>query len=146
MVMTSNSWMGPAIPAMRELAEFERRYWKAIAPEASGMSAEQMAAVMAMYPMLKQAMERLKAEGSKLEGTPLATTTVFEAVKSKEEMSQQTQQNSGSGLGGMLARKMMKKDDKSRATIFTINTETLEVSKDVAAEDLQIPAGFKEKK
>ena len=43
-----------------------------------------MAAVMAMYPLLKQAMERLKKEGTKLEGTPLATTTVFEAVKIKD--------------------------------------------------------------
>jgi hypothetical protein len=146
LVMTSNQWMGPAIPAMKELAEFERRYWKAIAPEAAGMSAEQMAAVMAMYPMLKQAMERLKAEGSKLEGTPLASTTVFEAVKSREQMEQQSQQSSGGGLGGMLARKMMKREDKPRATVFTINTETLEVSQAVAADDLQIPAGFKEKK
>ena len=64
---------------------------------------------MAMYPMLKQAMERLKTEGSKLEGTPLATTTVFEAVKSKEEMSQGAQQTSGGGLGGMVARRMMKR-------------------------------------
>jgi hypothetical protein len=146
MVMTSNSWMGPAIPAMKELAEFERRYWKAIAPEASGMSAEQMAALMAMYPMLKQAMERLKAEGSKLEGTPLATTTVFEAVKSKEQMDQQAQQNSGGGLTGILARKVMKTEAKPRATIFTLNTETLEVSPTVAPDDLQIPAGFKEKR
>ena len=46
MVMTSNSWLAPAIPAMKELADFELRYWKAIAPEAAGMSAEQMAAVM----------------------------------------------------------------------------------------------------
>jgi hypothetical protein len=146
MVMTSNSWMGPAIPAMKELADFERRYWTAIAPEAAGMSAEQMAAVMAMYPMVQQAMERLKAEGTKLEGTPLATTTVFEAVKSKEQLEQGSQQNSGSGLGGMLARRMNKGGDKPRATIFTITTETLEVSTAVAPEDLQIPAGFKEKK
>ena len=146
MVMTSNSWMGPVIPAMKELAEFERRYWTAIAPEAAGMSAEQMAAVMAMYPMVKQAMERLKAEGTKLEGTPLATTTVFEAVKSKEQLEQASQQNSGGGLGGMLARRINKGAEKPRATIFTVNTETLEVSPTVAAEDLQIPAGFKEKK
>jgi hypothetical protein len=144
-VMTSNSWMAPVIPAMKELAEFEMRYWKAIAPEASGISAEQMAAVMAMYPMLKRAMERLKSEGSKLEGTPLATTTVFEAVKGKEQMAQQSQQSSGGGLGGMLARRMMK-NDKPRAVIFTMNHETLEVTPSVAAEELQIPAGFREKK
>jgi hypothetical protein len=146
LVMTSNSWMAPAIPAMKELADFEQRYWKAIAPEAAGMSAEQMAAVMAMYPMLKQAMERLKTEGARLEGTPLATTTVFEAVKSKDQAAQESQQSSGGGLGGMLTRKIMKKEDKPRATVFTLTHETLEVSPTVAAEDLQIPAGFKEKK
>ena len=146
MVMTSNSWMAKTIPAMKELSDFELRYWKAIAPEASGMSAEQMAAVMAMYPMLKRAMERLKAEGTKLEGTPLATTTVFEAVKSKEQMAQQSEQSSGGGLGGMLQRRMMKRDDKPRSTIFTLNHETLEVTSTVADGDLQIPAGFKEKK
>ena len=84
MVMTSNSWLAPAIPAMKELAEFEMRYWKAIAPEAAGMSAEQMAAVMVMYPMLKQAMERLKAEGIEAGGHAARHDTVFEAVKSKE--------------------------------------------------------------
>ena len=146
MVMTANSWMAAAIPAMKELAEFELRYWKAIAPEATGMSPEQMAAVMAMYPLLKQAMERLRSEGTKLQGTPLATTTVFEAVKSKEQMAQQGEQSSGGGLGGMLARRMMKRDDKPRATIFTLTHETLEVTPAVAPEDLQIPAGFKEKK
>jgi hypothetical protein len=144
-VMTSNSWMGPAIPAMKELAQFEMRYWKAIAPEASGMSPEQMAAVMAMYPMLKNAMERLRTEGTKLEGTPLATTTVFEAVKSKEQMAQQTQSSGGGGIGGMLARKMARRDDKPRATVFTLNHETLEVATSVAATDLEIPAGFKQK-
>lgn len=145
LVMTSNSWLAAAIPAMKELAEFEMRYWKAIAPEAAGMSAEQMAAIVAMYPMLQTAMERLKSESGKLEGTPLATTTVFEAVKSKEQAAEQSQQ-SGGGLGGMLARRMMKRDDKPRATILTINHETLEVTPTVAAADLEIPAGFKEKK
>jgi hypothetical protein len=146
MVMTSTSWMAPAIPAMKELSEFEQRYWKAIAPEVSGLSAEQMAAVTALYPMVKPAMERLQAEGTKLEGTSLATTTVFEAVKSKEQAAQDSQQSSGGGLGGMLARKVMKTDSRPRATILTLTHETLEVSPTVAAEDLQLPAGFKEKK
>jgi hypothetical protein len=146
LVISSTSWLAPAIPAMKEVAEFEMRYWKAIAPETAGISAEQMAAVMAMYPMLKQAMERLRAEGTKLEGTPLATSTLFEAVKSKEQAAQQSQQNSGGGIGGMLARRMTKREDKPRATILTITTETLEVTPNVAAEELQIPAGFKEKK
>jgi hypothetical protein len=145
-VMTNNAWLAPVIPAMKEIVDFELRYWKALAPETSGMSAEQMAAVMAMYPMLKGAMERMRAEGSKLDGTPLATTTMFEAVKSKERMAQQGQQSGGGGIGGMLARRMAKRDDKARATVFTVTQETLELSTDVAPADLAIPEGFKERK
>ena len=145
-VLTSNSWMGPAIPAMKEFAEFEMRYWKAVAPEAAGISPEQMAAAMAMYPLLGQAMERMKAEGSKLEGTPLASTVTFEGVKNKEAMDQQSQQSSGGGLGGMLARRMMKQDTKPRTLIFTTNHEMLAISTEVGGTELDIPAGFKEKK
>lgn len=147
-VMTADLWMGPNIPAMKEVAEFELRYLKQLQPDAPGMSAEQMAAVMAMYPMVKQAMERLQKEGTKLSGTPLATTTTFESVKSKAQMSAPPE-SSGGGLGGMLARKMMKTDAgdaKARSVIFTMNHEVLEVTTSVAAADLEIPAGFKEKK
>lgn len=150
-VMTADSWLGPQIAALKEVADFDQRYWKQLAgPDAMGMSAEQMAMVMAMYPMVKQASERLAKEGSKLQGTPLATTTTFDAVKSKAQMAQQSESSgSGSGgVGGFLARKLAKKDDeaKPRATIFTIISETQEVSTSVSASDTDIPAGFKEKK
>jgi hypothetical protein len=145
LVMTTDSWLGPEIPALKELADFEQRYWKAIAPETAGVSAEQMAAIMALYPTLKQAMERMNKEKVNLEGTPLATTLTVEGVKSKEQMEQQDQ-SGGGGLGGMLARKVMKRNDNPRATIFTAITETQEVATTIAASDLQIPDGFKEKK
>ena len=145
-VLTSTSWLAPTIAAMKEFAEFEMRYWKAIAPEGAGLSAEQMAALMALYPMLGKAMERLKSEGTKLEGTPLSNTMTFEAVKSKAALEQEGQQNSGGGLSGMLARRIVKKDTKPRTLVFTSNHETLEVATAVAATDLEMPAGFKEKK
>jgi hypothetical protein len=155
-VMTADSWLGPEIPALKELAEFDLRYWKQLqGPDAMGMSAEQMAMVIAMYPMLKQAADRLAKESVKLQGTPLATTTAFDVVKSKEMMAQEAE-NSGSsggggasvgGLGGMLARKLAKKDGdpKPRATIFTVIGETQEVATSVAAADVALPAGFKKK-
>jgi len=146
-VMTSNMWLGPSIPAMQELTEFELRYWKAIAPEAAGLSAEQMAAVMAMYPMLSKAMERIQTESRKLEGTALATTMVFEAVRSKEQMAEQSQnRGGGGGLGGMLASRIMKRDDQPRATVLTTTHEILEVAASASEADVQIPAGFKERK
>jgi outer membrane translocation and assembly module TamA len=63
--------------------------------------------------------------------------------KSKTQVEEQSKSSSGGGLSGMLARKMVKKDDKPRATIFTMNTETLEIATSVGATDLDIPAGFK---
>ena len=152
-VMTADSWLGPQIAALKELHEFDARYWKQLqGDEALGMSPEQMASVLAAYPMVKQASDRLAKEGSKLQGTPLATTTTFDVVKSKEQMSQPAESSSssgGGGLGGMLARKMAKKDSnevKPRATIFTVFGETQEVATTVAAADVQIPPDFKEKK
>ena len=67
-VMTADSWLAPTIASMKELSDFEVRYWKQLQPDAPGMSAEQMAAVMAMYPMFKGAMERLQKESGKLSG------------------------------------------------------------------------------
>ena len=94
LVMTSDTWLGPQIPALKEVADFDLRYWKQLqGPEAMGMSAEQMAMVMAMYPMVKQATERLAKEGDKLKGTPLATTTTFEAVKSKAQLAEAAEAN-----------------------------------------------------
>jgi hypothetical protein len=142
LVLTSDSWLGPEIPALRELAEFEMRYWKAIAPETAAVSAEQMAAAIAMYPMIKQAMDRLNQEKVNLKGTPLATTMTFEGVKSKAQVEEQ-KNSGGGGLSGMLARRMAKKSDSPRATIFTMASETLEVSTTVGAADMEIPAGFK---
>jgi hypothetical protein len=150
LVVTSDMWLGPDIPAMKEVAEFQMKYARAIAPEISEISAEQMAAILATYPMVKQGMERLASEKTKLSGTPLATTTTFDGVKSPDQVTQEKQNSGGGGggLSGMLARKMMKKNTSSesnRATIFTATTEVLEVSTTVAASDLELPAGFKQK-
>jgi hypothetical protein len=148
LVMTADSWLGPKIPAMKEAAEFDLRYWKALSGDAT-MSAEQMAAVLAMFPLIGKAQERMRKENVNLDGTALATTMTFEGVKTKEQVAQESQQGGGGGggLGGMLARKMMKRDEpKPRATIFTATHEVQEVSTTVNPADLQIPAGFKEKK
>jgi hypothetical protein len=151
-VLTADSWLAPHIAALKELADFDMKYWKQLqGPDAMGMSAEQLATVMAMYPAVKQAMDRLQKEGTSLEGTPIATTTTVEGVKSKEQAAQQAEsgKSSGGGLGGMLARKMAKKDNDAtgaRAMIFTAEHEVQEVQTAVAAADTDIPAGFKETK
>jgi hypothetical protein len=149
MVLTSDVWMGPTIPAMKEVADFEVRYWKQLAgPEMAAVSAEQMAALLAMFPQVKQGMERLQKEGRSADGTPLQTRMTIEAVKSKEQMAQQAESSSGGGggLGGMLARKIKKREEPAaRSLVMTLDTEVQEVSTTVAATDLEIPAGFKQK-
>lgn len=150
LVMTADSWLGPEIAALKELHEFDMKYYqKLYGGTAMALAAEQMAMVMAMYPAMKDASERMAKEGDKLKGTPLTTTTTFEAVKSKAMVEEESKQNNsgGGGLSGMLARKMMKKEDpKQRATIFTLQHEFLEVSTSATAADVELPAGFKEKR
>ena len=76
LVMTTDSWLGPQIPALKELAEFDMKYWKQLqGPDAMGMSAEQMATVIAMYPAVQAGDGSSQKEVAKLQGTPLATTT-----------------------------------------------------------------------
>src|SRR3954471_8460938 len=55
-VMTNDMWLGPQIKEMKELTEFDIRYWKQLqGPQAAAMSAEQMAAVLAMFPLVSKA-------------------------------------------------------------------------------------------
>jgi hypothetical protein len=166
MVLTADSWLSPGVDSMKDVADFQMRYMQQLQSPipAGAVSADQMAAAFAMYPMLKEAMGKMRTEGVKVEGTPVLTTMTFDAVQSAEQQAEARQQESkGSatpasvgGLGGMLARKMMKKKAEDpasapantapgRATIMTMVTETLSVSKDVTAADVALPAGLKEK-
>lgn len=149
-VMVADTWFGPEIAALKELADFDMRYFKALYGEQMGLAADQMAMVLAMYPALAKASARLKQEGDKLSGTALATTTTFEIVKTPQQVEEEAkaQDNSGGGgIGGMLARRMAKREPpKARALVFTLNHEFQEVATTVPPADVEIPAGFKEKK
>lgn len=149
-VMVADTWFGPEIAALKELADFDMRYFKALYGEQMGLAADQMAMVLAMYPALAKASARLKQEGDKLSGTALATTTTFEIVKTPQQVEEEAkaQDNSGGGgIGGMLARRMAKREPpKARALVFTLNHEFQEVATTVPSADVEIPAGFKEKK
>jgi hypothetical protein len=144
--------MADTVPAMAEIQTFDRKYFEKLrGPLAAGMDAQQMAMMSAMYPMMKDAFDKAQKEGVKLKGTPLATTTKFEGVKSKAQMEQassQQQESGGGGLGGMLARKMMKKkpeDQSGRGTLFTATHEVLSIAPSAADSDVAIPAGYKDK-
>ncbi len=162
MVVTSDIWLAPKIAAMKEIAEFDARYAKQLyGTVIAGVSAEQMAAAMAMYPMMKEALGRMSAEGGKIEGTPIQTTTTMDAVKSAEQLAAEAKANeneskpsASAGVSGMLggfAKKMAQKKmappedaNKPRATFMTMTTEVLKVVTDVPPADVAVPAGFKE--
>jgi hypothetical protein len=158
MVTTTDLWLTPKIAAMKEISDFDVRYaQKLYGGMVAGASAEQMAAAMALYPMMKQAMGRMTTEGGKLDGTPIMTTVTMDAVKSADQMAEQAKATEESkpapGLGGLLgglAKKAAAKkgDDESqaRATFMTSTSEVLKVATAVSATDVAVPAGFKENK
>jgi hypothetical protein len=159
MVMTNDSWMTAPIPAMKEVQAFDRRYFEKISGMDAAAAAQQMAQALAMYPGLRDLMGRARMEGTKVDGTAISTVTTIDAVASPEQQKQQAdsdkQPESGAGLSGMLARKMMKKKqaeggdtasaDKSRSTIMTTTIDVLSVATTVGADAVSVPAGFKEK-
>ncbi len=169
-VLTADSWIGPPMPAMKEIAAFDQRYSTAIGePELTAAEQQQMAAALAMYPALRQALGKYQANNVDMQGTPIDTTVTFVGVKSQEQAAQEAQQQQqqssqdqdrpgsiGSVLGGFgrrLAKKKSEENDSNkaqnqdpnRATIMTMNHEVLSVSTSVAAPDIAIPAGYRQK-
>jgi len=168
MVLTSDIWLTPSIPAMKEVADFHMKYaQKLYGPMVEGASPQDMASAMAMYPQMKPALERMATEGRKLQGTAILTTTTIDAVQSAEQVAA-SQSSAGDakssggsaptsvgGLIGGFGRRMAKKKEdepavaagpKDRATVLTTTNETLKLSTTVADAEVAVPAGFKESK
>jgi len=160
--MTSHVWLGPNIPALKEIDDFEQRYAKALdATLGLGGSAEQMAMAMAMYPGMKDMIGKMQVESVNMNGAQILTEMVMESVANPAQVSQEQKQESESssissvkGLGGLLGRRLSRKKEsegegdkaKGRTTILTVQHELLKVTPNVSAEEMAIPAGFKEKK
>jgi hypothetical protein len=149
--------------AMNEVADFDRRYAEKLALPIM-MNAQQMAAAMAMYPMMADAMRRMQAESVNMDGTPVQTTVTVESVASAEqaaaqpaaEQSRETPRSIGGlagALGGRLGRRIAGggNDDQpanatpGRATFMTMNNELLKVTTTPVDADVQIPAGFRQR-
>jgi len=164
MVMTTDMWLAPPIKEMKEITDFDIKYAeKLYGPIYGGVSAQQMAMVTAMYPMMKDAVVKMNKEGGRIDGTAIMTVTTMEAVKSAEQLAAEAKQTStessnqksptsvGGLLGGFAKRAAAKKaagnddgKDKSRAAFMTATTEVLKVVTSVSATDVAVPADFKE--
>jgi hypothetical protein len=154
--------MTPKIAAMHEIADFDMRYARKLqGPMVAGASADQMAAAMAMYPAMKDAIGRMNTENVKMDGTSIETTMKVDAVKSAAQMEQERQQSEDNrssdqpGVGSMLgkfAKKMAERksggqnEQGSHATFMTMTSQVLKVTPDVTANDVSVPAGFREAK
>jgi hypothetical protein len=160
MVMTTDIWLAPRMASMKELADFDLRYaQKVYGPMVAGASPRDMATALAMYPQLKPALEKMAAEGGKIEGTPILTTVTMDAVKSAEQMAEEAKSGSSDssnnsspttvgGLLGGLARRGAQRSQESqaasnRATFMTTTSEVLKISPDVTADAVAVPANFK---
>jgi hypothetical protein len=163
MVITSHIWLGPSIPAYKEIADFDQRYAKAMSDVFNlGGSADQMAMAMAMYPGMKEMVGKMQKENVNMEGSQILTEMTMESVRSPQQMAQEPKQEEDSsggitsvrGLGGMLGKKFGRKKEaegdankpSNRSTIITMNHELLKVAPTVSDADVSVPAGFKEKK
>lgn len=163
-VMTVDTWLTKSV-SLKEIADFDRRYYEKLAGPISAVDAQQMASAVAMYPGIKDAFARLSRED--LGGTAIQTTTTTDAVKSAEQMKQQAAGGSSASsdektnplsvsgaIGGFMRRRQQQQEkeaaakpdtDPSRATVMTINNEVLKIASNVTATEVAMPAGFKER-
>jgi hypothetical protein len=163
LVMTTDMWLTPNAPSTKEMTDFDMRYaQKLYGPSVTGASAQDVAMAMAMYPQMKPAMDKMRAEGTKIEGTAILTemkmesvppgtaNTTAEALPAPEAQPEQKKGRFGSMMGGL--KKMAEAGNKSgeskpqRAVIMTTSVEMLKLTKDVTADAVALPAGLKEQK
>jgi hypothetical protein len=157
LVMTTDMWMTASAPSTKDLADFDRRYAeKLFGPMMTGASAQDMAMAMAMYPQMKPALDKMRAEGGKLSGTAILSDVRMESVPpgtaGQAAAAPAPEEPKRRGLGGMLGglKKMAEGGGNSskpaRAVIMTTSVEILKLTTDVDAASVALPAGFTESK
>jgi hypothetical protein len=162
LVMTTDAWLAASAPSTKDLSDFDRKYAEKIrGPMVVGASPQDMAMALSMYPGLKPALDRMAAEGTKLQGTAILTDMRVEGVppgtaNQTSNALPPPEEPKKKGLGGMLGglKKMAEASQNNqnsnskpqRAIIMTTSVEMLKLTSDVDAASVAIPAGFKETK
>jgi hypothetical protein len=158
-VMTVDTWLTKTV-TLKEIADFERRYYEKLAGSIPAVDAQQMAAAMALFPGLREAFARLSRED--FGGTAIQTITTIDSVKSAEQMKSETSASNetersnplsvGGAIGGFMRRRQQQQKEQqaaaggnpARSTFMTINNEVLKIATTVTAADVAMPAGFKQ--
>jgi hypothetical protein len=154
--IVNETWLAAEVPELEEIAAFDLRYAQKMAevfgfdPGRMKASAEQMAQMMAAHPGLVQAIQKMREESAKLEGTPLATILSINLIRSADQVAKAEKSDSEvSGISGFLAKKLMKKasgDPTSpKQALMTTTIETLKIATDVTPADVALPAGYQQK-
>src|SRR5687767_1056237 len=165
MVMTTDMWLTKNAPSTDDIAEFDMKYaQKLYGPTVmAGASAQDMAMAMAMYPQMKPALDRMAAEGTKVEGTAILTEMRMEAVPPgtanqtsaalpAPEAAPEKKGRFGGLMGGLKKMAEASQQQQSgtqkpqRSVFLTTSVEMLKLTPDVTADVVAIPAGFKEVK
>jgi hypothetical protein len=164
LVLTTDSWLGPKNPAMQEQVAFQLRFVKKLFGTDAATYARDLMSEMAMVPGMQEGMARMQKEAAKMDGTAWLTVMRIESVATAEQA--QARANSdkqgggglgglAGGVGGMFGRKKKAEDQptagpptggpSTRSTVMTSTTELLGINTTVSGQDVDIPAGFKQK-
>lgn len=147
-VLKADMWMGPKIAAVREVNEFNQKYFKQLYGD-SLAEMQQMAVLMATSPTFGKAMKEFAKKRTAFEGDAVRTTLTFETVAAPGQKADD-EESSESLVGGLIGRAMKKRQAKGedapapgRTRLFESTTEVLAASGN--AGEVALPAGFKEK-
>ena len=164
LVTTTDLWLAKNVPSTDEITAFDKKFAeKVYGPMVvGGASAQDMAMAMAMYPQMKPALDKMAAEGTKIEGTAILTEMKMESVPPGTANAPPAAapapepEQKKRGLGGMLGglKKMAEQSNNQnnsnakpqRAMVMTTTVEMLKLTRDVAADAVALPAGLKEQK
>jgi hypothetical protein len=165
-VLTADMAMGPKVPAMQDIAEFDRKYVTKVYGSLLGGDAQQMSMMLAQYPAFGKAMKAFADKRSSFEGTPIRTILTFETVAGpatqEQTASRDDSSDSSSAAGaivGGLMNKLKKRREQqqsasssstssqgpARSSLFDSTVELLSASNSAAADAVMIPASFKKR-
>ena len=152
-IFKADMWIGPRIREMKEISDFERRYFaKLYGKEFGAADMQQMAMLIATNPMFAKAAKAFADKRSSFDGTPIRTILTFESVAGTEQQANGDEGGGaptgiGSALGGLMKRARRRDADSGpqRSTLFDSTNEILKASATATSADVSIPAGFSEK-
>jgi hypothetical protein len=160
-VMKADMWMGPRLAAMKEMEDFDRRYFmKLYSGTNLGIDMQQAAMLMAQNPSFGEAMKKFQEKRNSFDGTAIQSNVRFEVVGGANQESAESENNAAPSdaavraIGGLLG-KMKKRNssgdtstaaarEEDRAALFTSTVEVLKADNGGTEEDLSIPADFKQ--